>query len=345
MNNSLSWSFYQAWNASLINRSNRELRERENIWAGELGGSFIDRYLKMTAVKPTNPPNPRSLRKFEAGNMMEWVVELVLRRAGILQSKQDWVSFQYPGLLQVTGKLDFLAGGSPDWQKAKEEVQSLGLPEFFGRATDSIIGNFQANFPTGLNQIVLECKSSATIPFETRERLGTPQPQHANQIFHYLKALNMREGHIVYICKDDLRMLEFGILNPGTQEDIYKKDIEQMTYYIKNKIRPEKELEVSFDADSCRFSKNWKVEYSSYLTLVYGYKQPEEYRERWDAKVKQFNSLLGRKAADKKMTDKNKEWEEECRAYFPNLDDYIGMVRAKLKKGEVTEELLESASV
>ena len=337
----LSWSFYSAWNDSLINRTDRILKPREHIWAGEIGGSYLDRYLKMQGTTPTNPPNARALRKFEAGNLTEWLAEMVLKRAGIFQSKQEWVEYQYPGLLRVTGKIDFLAGlDHPDYEKSRAEVNQLGLPEFFGRAVNAIITHFEEKHPDGLKDIIIEIKSSASIPFDSRERVGTPQPQHTGQIFHYLKAKDMDEGHIVYISKDDLRMLEFGVLNPSPAEDFYKKDIETMTNFIQNKIEPEKEQEIAFDQETFKFSKNWKIEYSNYLTMVYGYKTPEAFRERWEGKARQFNTLFARKVAGKKMTDLNKVWEEECRAYFPQLDDYVKM--AVKKKVIVDEEIIKA---
>src|SRR5262245_51894370 len=108
----MSWAFIDVWNASLI-KPDRDMKPRENIWASEIGYSYIDRYLKMTGVKQTNPPNERALRKFQAGNLWEWVIGFILKRAGILQGKQRSVDFQQPGMLNVTGKLDFIAGGLP----------------------------------------------------------------------------------------------------------------------------------------------------------------------------------------------------------------------------------------
>src|SRR5258708_20285530 len=101
------WGLATAWNASLIDTEERELKVRDNLWASELGKAPIDVWLKMHGTKPTNPPNARSLRKFEAGNVFEWIVSLILKRAGILRESQKWSSFQYPGLLKVTGKPHF----------------------------------------------------------------------------------------------------------------------------------------------------------------------------------------------------------------------------------------------
>src|SRR6185295_14623479 len=121
--------FAGVWNQSLTVRQERPLVPRDYVWASEIGGSMIDRYLKMQGVQPSNAPNLRSLRKFQAGDIWEWLCALVLKRAGILIEAQTKLSYQYPGLLRVSGKLDFLAGGQPDWGKARREMSSLGLPE------------------------------------------------------------------------------------------------------------------------------------------------------------------------------------------------------------------------
>ena len=210
--NDMTWGLQTAWNEALETGEEREPKMRDYIWASETGGSMIDRYLKMKGTKPTNPPNARSRRKFEAGNTFEWLVGMVLKRAGIFKGTQEYVNFQYPGLLKVTGKLDFIAGGKIDWEKAKEEVASLELPEFFGRATSKIVEYLSKNYPQGLNEIVLEIKSCSSFMFERYEKTG-PDPHHQLQAFHYLKGKGMREAHIVYICRDDLRLLEFGVLN------------------------------------------------------------------------------------------------------------------------------------
>ena len=81
----MQWSFFKIWNESLEQREERPPKERQNLWASELGKSQVDVYLKMKGIAPTNPFSARSLRKFEAGNIWEWIVGLVLLRAGMLR--------------------------------------------------------------------------------------------------------------------------------------------------------------------------------------------------------------------------------------------------------------------
>src|SRR5882757_11547882 len=135
----LSWSVFEVWNQSLLVRPEREPQTRDYVWASEIGGAMIDRYLKMNGVAPSNPPNIRSLRKFAAADIFEWLVGFVLRRAGILIDGQEKLSFQYPGLLRVSGKLDFLAGGLPDWERAKADIEQIGLPPMLDTASQAIV--------------------------------------------------------------------------------------------------------------------------------------------------------------------------------------------------------------
>lgn len=303
----LSWSFYQVWNESLEEgKTQKTLEPRQRIWASEMGGAYIDRFLKMTGVQPSNPPNPRSLRKFEAGNIWETIVGYVLNRAGILISKQEWLEYRYDGLLPVTGKLDFIAGGKPDYDKSISIISKEfnWLPEFISRATKRIVERLKEQYPDGLKEIILEIKSCSAFMFERYEKKNEASPQHKMQNFHYLKAKNMPEGHIVYISKDDARLLEIGVLNPSMVEDDYKKDIEQMTYFVEHNERPPLQKPIIFEED---FSANWKVGYSNYLTMLYGFQNQKEFDDKYKPMVERWNRVLQRIKDKKELTANNSE--------------------------------------
>lgn len=341
----LTWSLYSTWNESLLNREERPLRIRDYVWASEVGGSMIDRYLKMNGVPQTNPPNARSLRKFEAGNIWEWLLEFVLKRAGVLLDSQEWVNHQYPKLLRVTGKLDFLAGGRPDWEKARSEVSKIGLPDAINRASLAIIDNLQASYGNEtLKTIILECKSVSSFMMDRYEALQVANPNHRCQIFHYLKGKQLDEGHVVYVCKDDCRMLEIGIFNPSEVEEEYKKDLMEITYYIQHQTEPHKEEEVLFDDTVFSFQKNWKVEYSGYLTRLYGYKDPIDYRERWDKPVASMNRVFKRCVSGAKMTDLNLKVIENAKKYFPQWDELVDRAREAAKTNPALVAIEEEAA-
>lgn len=338
----MKWSFFSVWNESLEKRAERAESPRLHMWASELGKAHIDRYLKMSGVKPTNPPNSRSLRKFEAGNIWEWIVGLVLKRAGILVEAQKWVKYQYPGLLEVTGKIDYLAGGKPNWEKARDEIEKGEYPDFIKRAAEGVINHLSEKFPNGLDIIPLEIKSTGQFMFEKYEKYQASDPTHRLQLFHYLKANDMPEGHIVYICKDDCRMLELAIDNPSVVEDEYKKDIQEMTYYIKNRIQPEKESEVVWMPDTFRFAANWKVEYSNYLTMLYGYKDPMEFREKMDRQIASWNRVFNRVVKGDNMTKMNLEVIELMKKDFPKFDELVDS--AKSANASSFEEEMEETN-
>lgn len=332
--NNLTWSFYQIANDAATKQI-RETKPRDYLWATDLGNAPVEVYMKMMGEQPTNPPNDRSMRKFHAGDIWEFYAYLVLYFAGVLKSNQDHLEFQYPGLLKVTGRQDFLAGGTPDWEKARAAVKVFPMTDPIKDYFERMITLFEQTYDgKPLKEIVIECKSVGSFMWPKYEKMGRPSLDHEIQIYHYLKAQNMEEGHIAYISKDDSLMLEFGVFNPGKTEEEYKKRIELLTGYYNAKQMPPLEEEVLFDKDTGKFTKNWKIEYSNYLTKLYGYKTPEDYRLRWDGEVAQFNRTIGRIVGDKNMTALNKEVIEKMKAYFPNYEQCIAIAREKGVKEE-----------
>lgn len=328
-----SWTFAQAWNQSLTVRAERPIEPRNYVWASEIGGSMIDRYLKMSGVAPGNAPNLRSLRKFQAGNIFEWLCALVLKRAGVLIEAQTKLSFQYPGLLRTSGKLDFLAGGQPDWNKARREMSGLGLPEMIQNASLAIIDRLESTFGNEpLKTIVLEIKSTSSFMYAKYERSGQANQNHRCQAFHYLKSQGLTEAHVVYVCRDDCMLLEFDVLNPSYVETEYKSDLEEITGYVQTQTRPEKEREILFDTDLFRFEKNWKVEYSNYLTMLYGYKQPIEYRDKVDRPIASWNRTFKRCVTGANMTKLNLESIAIAKKTFPEWDVLVDRAKEAAKK-------------
>jgi hypothetical protein len=339
MENNLTWSFYQIWNKSLEEVRERPPQPREKIWASELGGAMIDRWLKLKGEPPTNPPNPRSRRKFEAGNMMEWIVGLVLKRAGIFIARNQWLEFKYANLLPVTGKLDFIAGGKPDWEKAQKEIQELDLPPFFYKASNAIIAYLREKYPEGLNEIILEVKSCSSRMFEKYEQFGIEASKHhAMQLFHYLLTLKKREGHLTYISKDDLRMLELGVWNPSYVQEWYIEDIKTLSEYYYSDTQPPKERIIIFDEDSYKFALNWKVTYSTYLTKLYRFKSQHELEIYSKKRIGRWNRTFARCVNGKKLTDLNLKVIQKIKKDFPNFDELVE--KAKEKKIVLNEENL-----
>lgn len=326
-----SWRFAEIWNDSLLTFGERPPLARDYIYASELGGAFIDRYLKMMGTKPTNPPNNRSLRKFQAGNIWEWIIGFVLLRAGVLRKKQTRAEVTLPGMLRVSGRLDYIAGGKMDWTQADQEIDGMDLPPFIEYATKQIVAKMKYLYKdVELEEVILEVKSMAPFVFERAMKMKQPNANHVLQNFHYVFGSPIDFGKLVYVCKDDCRLLEFDIYK--TSFDIqmkYQEDISIMTEYYTSKTVPPKEQELIFDQGSGRFNTNWKVEYSNYLYMLYKYETPDDYRRQYKQMVSSFNRVFKRCVNGDKMTDNNKLAIRQAKKYFPEWDTYVDVSKAQ----------------
>ena len=333
------WTFGHIWNKSLEEREERPVVARERLWASELGKSPVDIFLKLKGEPLTNPPNARSMRKFEAGNVWEWIVGLVLKRAGIMQGQQEWRMHQYPNMLPVSGKIDFLAGGIPDFAKARKEIDSLELPEVFNRAFKNIIAHFEKNYKNGLVTQVLEVKSLSAFMFDSLERTGKASKIHRLQCFHYLKCTGIKRGMVVYVCRDDCRMMEVPLyLDDKKQEEEYYNEIKIISDYYYRDEMPPLEKPIVFDNDLQKFAKNFNVAYSGYLTKLYGLKDQAEFDDKYQPIAERWNRVLGRVKRGDRMTDKNLAVLEEIREAGFNPDELVKLLAPEPED----EKLLEN---
>lgn len=319
------------WNQTLdAGREEREIVPRDRMFASELWKADVDIWLNMMGETPTNPPNSRSKRKFEAGNIWEWIVRLVLLRAGILVADQTPVKSNLPGCIEVSGKLDFHAGGKPDFAKGMEELELLNslapLPDMIYRQTKEMLLFFSANYPDGLTPKILEIKSVSSFAFDVVEQSEKALGGHDLQTFHYAHFLQ-EEAAIVYICRDDARMIEIPIL-PNDQGllERYKEKVERVTDFYKHGQRPPLEPLVLFNEETGKFSKNLKVEYSSFLYQLYGYERPDQYSDEFSRSVIRWNAVLKRVRDGKEMTKNNLEAIEEMKKYF-DADEIITKIK------------------
>lgn len=351
-----SWNLSQIWNTTLDNPVQRVQMPRDYMYASELGKAFCDRYLKMYGVKPTNPPNTRSLRKFQAGDSWEFIVGMVLTAAGMLKKQQVRVEARFPKMLRVSGRLDYVVGSPDNYDAARETVlktqesmEAMGwsVPPFFFKAMDNFLQKYKGR---KLLDVIAEIKSVSSFMMEKIQKTGAPMYHHAFQNFHYVYGndMGLTEGKLLYICKDDCIMEEFPIHNNEEMLALYKADIKTMTKYYKagfdpkdpTKLMPPREPLVLFEEGVWKFSKNWNVEYSDYLQFLYGYLTPEAYRMAWQYKVSSWNRVFKRCVKGDKMTPKNLEAIADAKPYFPKWDKYVAQAKAAgaFAKIEETEE-------
>lgn len=326
MNEGGNWSFVGIWNQALDAKEIREYEPRTHIWASELGGSYYDRYWKMKGRKPTTPPNLRSRRKFEGGNLTEWIVQHILNRAGILTQQQQYIT--YEGILKVTGKCDFEAGGNIFVSPSIE-----GLPETFTKMAQIFISKLEEKYPHGLRLMNLEIKSCSGVMFD--RYLKAPNTLHALQAFHY--AYNTkRPTMLVYVSRDDFRIAEWIIL-PGSQKwlKLYLEDIKNMEHVLSYSPKHVKEyykeylLKAGAIYNDGKFTKNWRIEYSNYLT-DYGYKRPDQYADEASSIARRLNNIVKKIKGGKPIDGKvNVATLEECYKFYPGAENIIKELEEK----------------
>lgn len=331
----VDWSMEGVWNTSLI-RPERDMRDRSYLWASEVGKPLADLWLKWQKITPTNPPNDRSKRKFMAGDVWEFIIGLILQQSGLVIEAQAeiWTEFE----LKVKGKCDYIAGGTPDFDKALQDIMQIGFPEKMqGMANDVVLGLKRLYGGKALEPMALEVKSVSSFMMDKVEKTGLPSRDHVFQDAHYIIGRNMKKGMIVYVCRDDCRMKEFLILNNEETLADYRREVKRVAEVITQDEMPDKEPLILFDPDMGKFSKNFAVEYSGYLTYLYGFETPEKYREEVDSKIARWNRVLKRIAAGATITKKNQEVIDEIKKEWGNPDELVDFIDPKAAEEAVEE--------
>lgn len=321
------WTLTGMWNRALNKNRDRAYESRDYIWASELGGSYYDRYWRMRGRKPTTPPNLRSRRKFEGGNLAEWIILQVLVRARILKSSQHRIEYD-GGALKVTGKADFTAGGTI---RKIPPARLRDLPESFAIVAELVIEQLREKYPKGLKLMNIEIKSVSGQVFDRYRE--APGLHHALQAFHYAKGTR-RPTLLVYVSRDDFRITEW-IIRPRSPKwlAIYEADIEGMAKVLAMEPlevkKTMKEPLLAFNRELEKFSKDWRIEYSNYLT-DYGFGYPEKYAKPAQSAALRLSNIVKKIKEGKPIDGKvNVQTLKECYEFYPGAESIIEEMKVK----------------
>jgi len=205
-----------------IKEAKSESREIKHWHPSKLGSCMRGMYLERLGVKPDTEFDARTLRVFNVGHLFEdWIVELIEGTSGYEFTKQVRVEDK---ALDIAGYADLFV------KKGKEqklyEIKSKHSRAFW----------YMENKKEGANH------------------------HHKMQLWLYLKLLNVSEGAILYVSKDDLTLAEYPVLLSDIKlgKEVMK-ELEILNACWKNKTLPPLAEEGSWQAKFCRFHRQCKA--------------------------------------------------------------------------------------
>ena len=290
-----NWSIQQIWNE--LNAKDRVTKPRDYIRASEIGKPFLERYLAMRGVQPTNPYPARVRRIFDCGLIFEDVVERMFRMLGLLIDAQTEVKLQLDGMLPIVGHYDQRVGGKINKTMALQAIGSASNPEWLRTRAEALLERLIQQHPEGLRTLITEIKSVNSMAFWAHKNMDKETgffkgyPNHKLQILTYLMATGENEGRLFYISKDDLTLMETSIFKDDEKlKMIWEEDIKEMTHFYKEKIEPAPPENFTFQEDKGWWDFNWQIERSPYFTLMTGKATVEEWQGSLRDELKRKNT-------------------------------------------------------
>lgn len=287
---------------------------RDYISPSDIGKNYFERYQKMMGIAQTNPPDARAQRIFATGDMVHDTLKSMIKCTGLFVDSQDdagWTVIpETPTTLKVLGKYDCLVGGKCyDLAQVEAECTRRELNKFFVAKVLAIAkAHIDKYGSVPMEELLYEFKSINSQAFwHKKDYLRKAYPHHELQLYAYLKGNNKPLGRLLYVSRDDWVTQEFPIyLGDEEIEKRLQADLEQMTYYIKNKEEPPKPPELVFSTEKkISFSKNkvkhkiegawipnWEIQYSSYLTLITGCKTKNDWLARARVEANALNKVI-----------------------------------------------------
>lgn len=188
-------------------RTNRERKEQRHWFISRLGACPTGQYLERLGAEPDAPFTDRLMRVFNVGNVFEkWIVDLVA---------DQMVPFTNDPLLSQVADEAFRLEQKAQWieEHTQLPVEDVAL---------DISGYADLLIEKDGNRILYEIKSKNSRAFWYMVDKGEgANRQHEIQLWVYLNLLDIPEGRLLYVSKDDLTIAEFTV-----RRDDHKLNIE-----------------------------------------------------------------------------------------------------------------------
>ena len=256
----------------------REEWTKKNLYATDSGKCPTGLYYQLLGYKPTNPDEPKGLRRMEVGNMVESNQIKKLKSLGILieaqrriEDKEYKVSGRHDGIIisptectdeakkmierkkeifKAIGKLDLYLGKTLEEyiEEKIDQTKFLSIQEEINRQRQDLFDeerklNKELLVPNPKNSlIVMEIKSIVEAGFKWRQSDGRPMEEHNKQLMFYLWKLREAYpwilGRVIYVDTSYQNILE---LNVDFDEEVInelKKFWKYINDCIENKTPP-----------------------------------------------------------------------------------------------------------
>jgi len=272
----------------------RTPKKRDYVRSSEIGGAFINTYLSMRGVAPTQRKDPRGLFGMSVGNSVEYGITNGLVKAGLARvpDSERPVILETPGLLTVHGREDLVIEVA-DWDTQKAKVQAL---RDMGRVDDHqaheleiMLAQWQERRPGGLRRTIVDVKSKNDVAYlyaigKRRDPKGglidipgfnVKEKNRDNllQLLTYMKFYECDNGAILLVNKnagmaakgDDksmsARFFDMAQIDLTADDPYINKEwtgwMQEMTYYHRNNIIPPLDK-----------MEPWRIDYSDYRDLI-----------------------------------------------------------------------------
>ena len=237
---------------------------RQEIWASDLGKPLFDTYHKMRGTPYTNPTDGRGMITFLLGKAIEQGVYNMLKDVGLAFESQDKIRIELEGCLPVTGRPDLVIQVT-DWSQVVVNIDRLNKRDYRLDGLKEIVYRYAEQYPEGLQKMPFEIKSINSMALRYNKAKGMAQayPYHHLQLYTYMKAMGISEGHLLYIAKDTGFMEEV-VVNATPELDArWVNEVKRISRAVSEVTEPSPE---PLMIDN---KKNWQVEYSPYKEMIY----------------------------------------------------------------------------
>jgi hypothetical protein len=243
---------------NLINdtiKEKQEHKEKTSWWPTDCGKCLSGVYYSRLGAKPDSEFDDRTLRVFSVGRVFEeWVTNLISNKPEVSVLSQVRVTLPDHDL---TGYIDVVV-----------QVDDRQVP--------------------------YEFKTVHSRKFWHMTQRGQADDQHRMQLWWYLKFLNVPEGRLVYISKDDLAIQEYPVfLNDENLSKQAIADIAKLMVAWKTKKAPEPAslFVKSFDKKKNKdvYKLNWQADYCRYHSHCLG---DPNWRENTEKELKTLNKKI-----------------------------------------------------